>query len=79
MDSHEVEDQDTSRVSFGDLEARYRDFQDLGHYGHSLKLSCEIGAVTEDLLPRGLTVAFTNKITAKQRKLDEHPITNEWC
>ena len=56
-----------------DLEARYRDFQELSHFMHSLKLSCEIGAVTEDLLPPDLL----QRITANNANHNT-ALTNEW-
>jgi len=56
-----------------DLESRARDFQELSHYMHNLKLSCEIGAVTEDLLPRDLL----QRIMASNGNQNT-ALTNEW-
>lgn len=56
-----------------DLEARYRDFREITYFMHDQKLSCEVGAVTEDLLPKDLLV----KISALRRE-NEVTLPTEW-
>ncbi|ELT87046.1 hypothetical protein CAPTEDRAFT_201479, partial [Capitella teleta] len=55
-----------------DVESRYRDFQELRNYMRDLKLSCEVGSVTEELLP----VQLLRRITSDSR--NQNSLTNEW-
>ncbi|ELT87127.1 hypothetical protein CAPTEDRAFT_217092 [Capitella teleta] len=55
-----------------DVESRYRDFQELRNYMRDLKLSCEVGSVTEELLP----VQLLRRIISDSR--NQNSLTNEW-